>query len=58
MDMGPFSSINPCGFPGLAVTQLKDHNVTESVEIVAKKLTFKLCEYLDYKNRKIFSNDV
>ncbi|MBD3670536.1 MAG: lipoyl(octanoyl) transferase LipB [Gammaproteobacteria bacterium] len=25
MDMTPFSRINPCGYAGLAVTQLKDH---------------------------------
>ena len=57
MDMGPFLSINPCGFPGLAVTQLKDHNVTESVEIVFEKLILKLCEHLNYKSHRIFSNE-
>ncbi len=57
MDMKPFSLINPCGFPGLAVTQLKDHSITESVESVSEKLALKLCEHLNYKDRKIFSKE-
>ncbi|MGH1537149.1 MAG: lipoyl(octanoyl) transferase LipB [Gammaproteobacteria bacterium] len=58
MDMGPFSSINPCGFPGLVVTQLKDHNVSESVEKVSEKLTIKLCEQLNYTDSQIISNAI
>ena len=27
MDLSPFAAIDPCGFPGLAVTQLKDLGV-------------------------------
>lgn len=25
MDLSPFAAINPCGYPGMAVTQLRDH---------------------------------
>jgi lipoyl(octanoyl) transferase len=32
MDLSPFRDINPCGYPGLAVTQLADFGVTRSVE--------------------------
>ncbi len=53
MDMGPFASINPCGFPGLEVTQLKDHGVKESVELVSEKLTIRLHENLNYKKQLI-----
>ena len=31
MDLAPFSDIDPCGYPGLAVTQLRDLGVVHSV---------------------------
>lgn len=58
MVMKPFLSINPCGFPGLKVTQLKDYGVTESVETVSEKLILKLCKYLDYKDSRIISHEI
>ena len=39
MDLTPFQSINPCGYPGLAVTQLRDFGVAATVENVSEKLT-------------------
>jgi len=57
MDLSPFSLINPCGFPGLAVTQLKDNGVTEGIQIVSEKLTLKLCKHLEYKANKINIHD-
>jgi lipoyl(octanoyl) transferase len=44
MDLSPFSAIDPCGFPGLKVTQMKDlglatHRVGERLsEILIEKL--------------------
>ncbi|MEO8739235.1 MAG: lipoyl(octanoyl) transferase LipB [Casimicrobiaceae bacterium] len=32
MDLSPFSDIDPCGYPGLAVTQLRDFGVTCTVD--------------------------
>ncbi|MEO8486303.1 MAG: lipoyl(octanoyl) transferase LipB [Betaproteobacteria bacterium] len=32
MDLSPFADIDPCGFPGLAVTQVSDQGVATSVE--------------------------
>ena len=32
MDLAPFADIDPCGYPGLAVTQLADLGVASSVE--------------------------
>jgi len=57
MDLSPFSLINPCGFPGLAVTQLKDNGVTEGMHTVSEKLTLKLCKHLEYKASKINIHD-
>jgi len=47
MDLGPFADIDPCGFPGLDVTQLADLGVVRSVgeagdelaPVVAARLT-------------------
>ena len=46
MDLSPFHAIDPCGYPGLAVTQLRDLGVTESVETVADKLAVSLVKVL------------
>ena len=42
MDLSPFDNINPCGYPGLAVTQLRELGVPDSPEAVANKLLKKL----------------
>jgi lipoyl(octanoyl) transferase len=34
MDLTPFSMINPCGYPGLQVTQLADLGVTASLDAI------------------------
>jgi lipoyl(octanoyl) transferase len=38
MDLTPFSTINPCGYPGMEVTQLRDLGVRDSIDIIAGKL--------------------
>jgi lipoyl(octanoyl) transferase len=38
MDLGPFADIDPCGFPGLEVTQLSDLGVAMSVERAGETL--------------------
>ena len=58
MDIAPFSLINPCGISGLAITQLKDHGVAESLQMVSEKLVLKLCENLEYKGSKISIYDI
>ncbi len=46
MDLEPFRRINPCGYPGLAVTQLRDLGVTESQTGVGEKLLVRMVENL------------
>lgn len=46
MDLSPFNSIDPCGYPGLAVTQLSDLGVTERPQRVADKLVEHLLSVL------------
>ena len=42
MDLTPFSTINPCGFPGLEVTQLRDLGVNDPAATIAEKLLDRL----------------
>lgn len=42
MDLSPFRAIDPCGYPGLQVTQLRDLGIDEKAEKVADKLLAKL----------------
>jgi len=38
MDLSPFARIDPCGIPGLAVTQLRDLGYAESAEVMGARL--------------------
>lgn len=38
MDLSPFKCINPCGYPGLAVTQLADFGIKPGLEQVGREL--------------------
>lgn len=38
MDLTPFEAINPCGYEGLEVTQLREFGVDETVSAVAQSL--------------------
>lgn len=42
MDLTPFSYINPCGYKGLCVTQIKDLNVNFTLEQVGSRLVDQL----------------
>ena len=42
MDLEPFSRINPCGYPGMAVTQLADLAAVDDEQILAHRLADKL----------------
>jgi lipoyl(octanoyl) transferase len=38
MDLSPFTSIDPCGYPGLAVTDCRRLGITQSVEAMSDQL--------------------
>jgi lipoyl(octanoyl) transferase len=42
MDLAPFSAINPCGYPGLAVTQTRDLGIALAPEAMAEALAARL----------------
>lgn len=47
MDLSPFHAIDPCGYPGLRVTQMKDLGFAQSKEIIEAKLVQHLTAGLD-----------
>lgn len=48
MDLEPFDRINPCGFQGLEVTQLRDLGVHEDLSCVASRLVNHLSGHFGY----------
>jgi len=47
MDLSPFRAIDPCGYPGLAVTQTKDIGVKETLAVLAERLAVLLVEKIE-----------
>ncbi len=52
MDLSPFRAIDPCGYPGLQVTQMKDLGFKESPQAVGARLSFLLTEHLEARSRR------
>jgi lipoyl(octanoyl) transferase len=48
MDLAPFAAIDPCGYPGLPVTQLKDLGIKETIGEIGKTLAEILIERLEH----------
>jgi lipoyl(octanoyl) transferase len=47
MDLQPFAAIDPCGYPGLEVTQLRDLGITDTIAAVRKRLVHHLFAQLN-----------
>ena len=48
MDLTPFSAIDPCGYPGLAVTQTRDLGFADSPSAMGEKLAGRVIHHLDH----------
>jgi lipoyl(octanoyl) transferase len=48
MDLEPFQRINPCGYPGLSVTQVKDHTKDCDLHEIGRDLSHHLTRGLGY----------
>ncbi len=48
MDLTPFSAIDPCGYPGMQVTQTRDLGILEDKEFLGRKLAGILVEKLEH----------
>ncbi len=55
MELAPFRGINPCGYPGLAVTQLSELGVALTPSEVALRLLPLLTSRLDYDSVDIIA---
>lgn len=55
MDLEPFRRINPCGYPGMTVTQLSDLTVVNDKEGLIRCLADKLAEHLGIET--VWAND-
>jgi lipoyl(octanoyl) transferase len=51
MDLSPFAAIDPCGYPDLRVTQLRDLGVQASVEHVGERLLSNLVYQLELEKQ-------
>lgn len=61
MDLEPFSRINPCGYEGLAVTQMRDYGVSDKIDTydintVGEKLVMHLQRNLNATNKLLESS--
>jgi lipoyl(octanoyl) transferase len=57
MDLSPFAHINPCGYPGLQMTQCKDQGIGLSVNELAPLLIEKLNKRLKYSQVESFFHE-
>jgi lipoyl(octanoyl) transferase len=48
MDLTPFATIDPCGYPGLAVTQTRDLGIAAGVEELGPRLALRLTAQLGF----------
>jgi lipoyl(octanoyl) transferase len=53
MDLAPFSAIDPCGYPGLAVTQTAALGIAESTDTMASALAHKIVNLLDRPHDRV-----
>jgi len=51
MDLSPFDDIDPCGFPGLAVTDVTAFGVARTVDEAGNELAPLLADYLSRSGR-------
>jgi len=48
MDLAPFRAIDPCGCPGLAVTQTRDLGIEKSTDEIGAELAASLAGKLEH----------
>jgi lipoyl(octanoyl) transferase len=56
MDLEPFSRINPCGYEGLAVTQMHDLRVTDKIQVIGNNLVAHLKRNLNATHKLLESS--
>lgn len=57
MDLSPFRRINPCGYPGLEVTQLQEHGISLTAGDAAEQYLPCLLELFAYDEVEMYDED-
>jgi lipoyl(octanoyl) transferase len=50
MDLAPFAAIDPCGFPGLAVTQTRNLGIAAGVDVLGAELARNITAHLEARH--------
>jgi len=58
MDLQPFGRINPCGYAGLAMTQMCDHVAPIEFAEVSARLRAQLVKHLDYAEQTTLTGGI
>jgi lipoyl(octanoyl) transferase len=58
MDLAPFRRINPCGYAGLAMTQLSEHAGPIEFAEVSARLRAQLVKHLDYAEQTTLAGGI
>lgn len=58
MDLQPFHRINPCGYAGLEMTQLRDHAGQIEFSEVSARLRAQLVKHLDYAEQATLTGGI
>ncbi|NBA97478.1 lipoyl(octanoyl) transferase LipB [Pseudomonas sp. R5(2019)] len=58
MDLAPFRRINPCGYAGLAMTQLRDHTGPIELAEVSARLRSQLVKHLDFAEQTTLTGGI
>lgn len=58
MDLSPFKNINPCGYPGLQVTQISEHGCWLDVHQAFSHLLPHLLSQLDYEKYDLVEDSI
>lgn len=53
MDLSPFARINPCGYAGMPVTQMRELGVGDSLEAISDRFVAHLLTNLGYNGREL-----
>ncbi|AIR89271.1 lipoyl(octanoyl) transferase LipB [Pseudomonas cremoricolorata] len=58
MDLAPFRRINPCGYAGLVMTQLREHTGPIELDEVRTRLREQLVRHLDYAEQTTLTGGI
>lgn len=58
MDLEPFKRINPCGYTGMEMAQMKDYVTSPDIQVISQKLVTQLQQAMSYKGTVDLGNQL